>query len=1027
MKIWAAYTYFEKFFNIRTNERKFVHLLFLYVVVISAFYNVSITASETLFLKKVSAQSVQSLLSWVYLSIGVSILTISLFFSKLIKRFSRTLLLVSAKIFFASSLLVFWLLLKLYPTNEWLYFYLNVWINSTWIICLSLFYWYLGDFFNVRDARRLYGYITAGLAFGGCVGGIIVVAFTKFFPIVNLLLAGVGLLLLCPVIISILSTIPAHRLLQHTDENDEYFSITFKKIFSNKYICLIFLIFFIEGVCFAFSDYQLLIMANSSFNETQLSYFFGTLYSSIGGVQLFIQFILSGYLLRRFGVIRNLLILPILLVISCWGFILSPILFWSTLINSIYIALGETQNKTSKEMLFLLLPNRLRIYSQFLSSGVLMALGNIIGGCGLILFSFYFMPIEYYILFLMLLSAVWLVGVLLLYPQYTKTLATSIWHRFSDASSLKMILSARESLQYIKKILRSNEKNKILLILNSLPEHSFQNIRPELEKLVRSDDEDVVAKTLYLMAQHHLVEGAFMLDFLNDPRQKVLETTIVGYCKLCGEKALERIEPYLKSHHPLIRLAAVEGCYHYCGKQGKKKSRRVFFELLKNEPLLCIKIIRKSDVIDFRSSLNKFLLNKHIEARKIAINICMIMPDVSFFDNLVVNFLTYKSLRPLVINALSALPQEAVRAIQKVILDQQAPEDLRCALLRVLGNIGGPQAEEVIIEILMGDTPLPVMISAVLSLRNLFSSHKSLMSAPLDKCRAHIFNKALILKETYQEIETVDPLKRRFFLESFYFYLGIIFNLISIQSGLKEVRRIIQFVVTKNNKQLLNGLELLESILPREQFLALIALLTISLDAAADGTKEPMIRHRDALLNLDSWVRSLTLTLHTNSKKHPLTKENNMKKIEKDIIELVDLVTFLKTSELFSDLPPHYLSIFKEIFQEVSLNAGESLFQEGDEDHSLYLIRKGRVSLQQKNKEILQVGEGGCIGTLSVLLDSPRTATAVVLEDADLLKLTSQDLDDILITYPEVSLNLLKILAKRLRNMNRMYIQQNFL
>jgi CRP-like cAMP-binding protein len=156
-------------------------------------------------------------------------------------------------------------------------------------------------------------------------------------------------------------------------------------------------------------------------------------------------------------------------------------------------------------------------------------------------------------------------------------------------------------------------------------------------------------------------------------------------------------------------------------------------------------------------------------------------------------------------------------------------------------------------------------------------------------------------------------------------------------------------------------------------------------------------------------------------------KETNMKKTEKNIIELVDFVAFLKTSELFSDLPSHYLSVFKELFKEVSLGAGESLFREGDEDHSLYLIRKGKVGLQQKEKEILQVGEGDCIGTLSVLLHSPRTATALVLEDAELLKLTSQDLDDILITYPEVALNLLKILARRLRKANSMYIEQSVL
>jgi len=222
------------------------------------------------------------------------------------------------------------------------------------------------------------------------------------------------------------------------------------------------------------------------------------------------------------------------------------------------------------------------------------------------------------------------------------------------------------------------------------------------------------------------------------------------------------------------------------------------------------------------------------------------------------------------------------------------------------------------------------------------------------------------------------------------------------------------------------GLELLESILPRTLFLKLTHLLTPSLTDTPYRANLPTTQHIEELLKIDLWVQSLTLIIISkNTQKQYIIGEEIMARAGKNITELIDFMTFLKNSELFKDIPSHYLSVFKEAFQEVFIYAGENLFHEGDEGDSLYLIRKGSVSVRQGDQEMSQLGEGSCIGELALLDHLPRSATITALEDTYLFKLTSQDFDDILVNYPEVSLSLLKILALRLRKMNIMALNRD--
>lgn len=100
---------------------------------------------------------------------------------------------------------------------------------------------------------------------------------------------------------------------------------------------------------------------------------------------------------------------------------------------------------------------------------------------------------------------------------------------------------------------------------------------------------------------------------------------------------------------------------------------------------------------------------------------------------------------------------------------------------------------------------------------------------------------------------------------------------------------------------------------------------------------------------------------------------------------------------------------------------GEKLFSFGEPGDSLYIVTGGRIELFVKDttgsKIVLTVCEPGEIfGELSLFDGGARTATAVALEDSELLVLGRQDLVQFLRRNPDAALDFLTTMGQRIRS-----------
>ncbi len=130
----------------------------------------------------------------------------------------------------------------------------------------------------------------------------------------------------------------------------------------------------------------------------------------------------------------------------------------------------------------------------------------------------------------------------------------------------------------------------------------------------------------------------------------------------------------------------------------------------------------------------------------------------------------------------------------------------------------------------------------------------------------------------------------------------------------------------------------------------------------------------------------------------------------KTLIDDIPQLGFLENNEL--DILAHHINYQKA-------DKGSVLFKEGTMGKTLYLIVKGKVEIKKEsvsgNQAVLaQYGKGASIGEMSLIDESPRSATATIIEDAELLILEKDRFDEILNKYPEIGVKMLKNITKQI-------------
>jgi CRP/FNR family cyclic AMP-dependent transcriptional regulator len=140
----------------------------------------------------------------------------------------------------------------------------------------------------------------------------------------------------------------------------------------------------------------------------------------------------------------------------------------------------------------------------------------------------------------------------------------------------------------------------------------------------------------------------------------------------------------------------------------------------------------------------------------------------------------------------------------------------------------------------------------------------------------------------------------------------------------------------------------------------------------------------------------------------------------------------LAESELFETLAEGELDQVVAIASRKQVGAGETVFLRGQPARALYAVVSGQVKVvatASDGREIVLrlIDPGACFGEIALLDGGARTATLVASVPSELIVIDRRDLLDLLRRRPEIALELLAVVAQRLRSTTEQVEDTNFL
>jgi len=114
------------------------------------------------------------------------------------------------------------------------------------------------------------------------------------------------------------------------------------------------------------------------------------------------------------------------------------------------------------------------------------------------------------------------------------------------------------------------------------------------------------------------------------------------------------------------------------------------------------------------------------------------------------------------------------------------------------------------------------------------------------------------------------------------------------------------------------------------------------------------------------------------------------------LLDIENVLPILNKISIFAGLTDKQLySLFGQL-QRISCAAGETIFHQGAQPSHIYVIQSGRIKLVVSRDdtpfELVVFDQGQCFGETSILGIQPHVATAIALEDTELIVLPKKAL-----------------------------------
>ena len=698
----------ESAFRIRPGEARVVFLMLLYLVCVVSTFIIGRTVRDTLFLHRVSLDT----LPLMYVAAAAGVALASWRYSYIADAYRRDRLITGFLILFCAAVGGFWALIRL-GVGAWVYFALYVIVEILGAISMMQFWTFANDVFSGRQAKRLFGFIGAGAVLSNIFCGFGIGAVAPFIRSEDLLLVA-GLLFVAA---TVLVRAIAHHAGSDLDKavgrprrSKLQLGAQSDRVLHSRHLRIIASIVIVTFVTVTVVDYQFKVLVRlSTADEADLATYFGYFYALTGIIASTIQFVVTGRLLERSGIVVALAVLPVALSAGAASILAVPLvsaLVAATLVKGAENVFRYTINDATMQLLYVPVPSHRRGRAKAFIDGIIKP--GSIAASGLILYgvgrSVAVEQLAFNLAYVDLALLVgWLGLVLVVRREYVRSLIDTLRSHRLDLSGRWSPVVDESTHRLLQQRLQTDDETEILITLELLPSLDA-DFHGDLLRLLTHPSEQVRIRALGLVGDSGRLQGADSIRALfQDPSPPVRSAAIRAFCAVGRDRATQTVRKYLDDDDSRVRASAVAALIMYGGLDGiltAAETLKGFLESACSEDRLHgARVLRDIKVRNFFQPVLKLLQDEDPRVRIAAVEAAgeMRSPEL-------VLALIYRLADPAAgmaaVRALTAHGPEIERTLFKVLRNPREDIRVRRRLPRVLEQIGERTAFEVLVSAL---------------------------------------------------------------------------------------------------------------------------------------------------------------------------------------------------------------------------------------------------------------------------------------------------------------------------------------
>jgi CRP/FNR family transcriptional regulator, cyclic AMP receptor protein len=133
---------------------------------------------------------------------------------------------------------------------------------------------------------------------------------------------------------------------------------------------------------------------------------------------------------------------------------------------------------------------------------------------------------------------------------------------------------------------------------------------------------------------------------------------------------------------------------------------------------------------------------------------------------------------------------------------------------------------------------------------------------------------------------------------------------------------------------------------------------------------------------------------------------------------------FLRRVPLFQSLNEAQLDVLATGSLRRNYPRGRTIVAEGEPSQSLYILLSGRAKVQRSDSEgkeviLAVIGPGEFFGEMSLIDDSPRSASVITLESSDFMAINKDNFKAMLLQNNDIGMQIMRGLVRRLREADK--------